>query len=186
MQGLNPPRGRWPPDQLAGAEGQGHPQLLWAAAARPGLVFSSLHAAVGILLIGEELNAKDRVLARKGRRRRNTSDGRRPGSPRIGWPAGVRQGRPMAARTSGRWRTGLPPAWRSPRPLVTGGGGRRPGSPRTGRTAGHCQGHTFFPRPPSAPTTFWTVARGFGSPVGHPGVSRGVCSLSGEVTPERR
>jgi len=94
VQGLNPPRGRWPPDQLAGAEGQGHPQLLWAAAARPGLVFSSLHAAVGILLIGEELNAKDRVLARKGRRRRNTSDGRRPGSPRIGWPAGHCQGRP--------------------------------------------------------------------------------------------
>jgi hypothetical protein len=63
---------------------------------------------------------------------------------------------------------------------------RRPGSPRIGRPAGHCQGHTFFPRPPSAPTTFWTVARGFGNPVGHPGVSRGVCSLSGEVTLERR
>jgi hypothetical protein len=187
VQGLNPPRGRWPPDQLAGAEGQGHPQLLWAAAARPGLVFLPLHAAVGILLIAQGLNAKGRVLARKGRRRRNTSGGRRPGSPRIGWPAGVRQGRPMAARTSGRWRTGLPPAWRSTRPLVTGGGGRRrPGSPRTGRPAGHCQGHTFFPRPPSGPTTFWTVARGFGNPVGHPGVSRGVCSLSGKVTPERR
>lgn len=155
---------------------------------RRGLVWfsSSLHAAVGILLVAEGLNAKDRVLARKGRRRRNTSGGRRPGSPRIGWPAGVRQGRPMAARTSGRWRTGLPPAWRSLRPPVTGGGGRRPGSPRTGRPAGHCQGHTFFPRPPSGPTTFWTVARGFGNPVGHPGVSRGVCSLSGEVTPERR
>lgn len=37
---MNPPRGRWLPDQLAGAEGQGHPQLLWAAAARPGVVFS--------------------------------------------------------------------------------------------------------------------------------------------------
>jgi hypothetical protein len=136
--------------------------------------------------LAEGLNAKDRVLARKGRRRRNTSGGRRPGSPQIGWPAGVRQGHPRAARPSGRWRTGLPPAWRSPRPLVTGGGGRRTGSPRIGRPAGHCQGHTFFPRPPSGPTTFWTVARGFGNPVGHPGVSRGVGSLSGEVTPERR
>jgi hypothetical protein len=48
---LIPPRGRWPPDQLAGAEGQGHPQLLWAAAARSGVVFfPPLHAAVGILL----------------------------------------------------------------------------------------------------------------------------------------
>ena len=135
---MTPPRGRWPPEQLAGAEGQGYPQLLWAAAARSGLVFLPLHAAVGILLIAQGLNAKDRVLAGKGRRRRNTSGGRRPGSPRTGWPAG------------------------------------------------HCQGHTFFPRPPSGPTTFWTVARGFGNPVGHPGVSRGVCSLSGEVTPERR
>jgi hypothetical protein len=37
---LIPPRGRWPSDQLAGAEGQGHPQRLWAAAARPGVIFS--------------------------------------------------------------------------------------------------------------------------------------------------
>jgi hypothetical protein len=39
---LIPPRDRWPPDQLAGAEGQGHPQLLWAAVARSGVVFSPL------------------------------------------------------------------------------------------------------------------------------------------------
>jgi hypothetical protein len=181
---LIPPRDRWPPDQLAGAEGQGHPQLLWAAVARSGVVFSPSSRSGGYL-VGEP-NAKDRVLARKGRRRRNTSGGRRAGSPLVGRPAGVRQGRPMAARQSGRWRTGLPPAWRSPRPLVTGGGGRRSGSPQNGRPAGHCQGHAFFPRPPSGPTTFWTLARGFGNPVGHPAVSRGVRSPGGEVTPERR
>ena len=170
---MNPPRGRWPPDQLAGAEGQGHPQLLWAAAARPGLVFSSLHAAVGILLIGEELNAKDRVLARKGRRRRNTSDGRRPGSPRIGWPAGVRQGRPMAARTSGRWRTGLPPAWRSPRPPVTGGGQGHPeldGRRATARVTLSFHGLPPLPPPsgqwPEASATRWaTLASPGGSVV---------------------
>ena len=134
----------------------------------------------------EGLDAKDGVPGRKGRRRRNTSGGRRAGSPQIGRPAGVRQGHPMAGRPSGRWRTGLPPAWRSPRPPVTGGGGRRSGSPQNGRPAGHCQGHTFFPRPPSAPATFWTLGRGSGDPVDHPGVSRGVCSPSGEVTPERR
>jgi hypothetical protein len=140
---------------------------------RRGLVWFFPSSRSGGYLV-EGLSVKDRMLARKGRRRRNTSGGRRAGSPRIGRPAGVRQGRPKAARPSGQRRTGLPPAWRSPRPLVTGGGGRRTGSPQNGWPAGHCQGHTFFPRPPSGPTTFWTLTRGFGNPVGHPGVSRGV------------
>jgi hypothetical protein len=36
VQGLIPPRGRWPADQLAGGEGQGYPQLVRPAAARFG------------------------------------------------------------------------------------------------------------------------------------------------------
>ena len=51
MQGLSPPRGRWPPDELAGAEGQGYPQLLWAAGGGAWFgFFPPLDAAVGMLL----------------------------------------------------------------------------------------------------------------------------------------
>jgi len=41
VQGLIPPESWWPPDQLAGEEGQGYLQQFWPTAAHPGVVFFS-------------------------------------------------------------------------------------------------------------------------------------------------
>ena len=93
------------------------------------------HVAVGFL-------SKEQTPARRRRRWCKIDGRRRAGSPRIGRPAGARQGRPM------RWRTGLPHARRLLRPLVAGGGqghSKMDGRPATARVA------LFFPGPPLVP-----------------------------------
>ena len=60
VQGLIPPKSWWPPDQLAGGEGQGHPQRFWPTAARPGVVFLlPLDAAVNFPSVEWMLARKD-------------------------------------------------------------------------------------------------------------------------------
>ena len=160
-----PPGGRWPADQLAGGEGQGHPQPLLAAAARAGVVLSFLlHGAVG-------LPSKEQILTRRRRRWCKIRGRRRAGSPPVGRPAGARQGRRMLSWTAGRWGTGLPRAGELLRPPVAGGGqgdSKMDGRPATARVA------LLFPGPPwvSPPSGCYaeaSLARGTA-----PGGSRGV------------
>ena len=60
VQGLISPESWWPPDQLAGKEGQGHLQQFWPTAAHPGVVFFLLFgAAVNFPSVGWMLARED-------------------------------------------------------------------------------------------------------------------------------
>ena len=100
--------------------------------------------------------------------------------------------------TAGGWKTGLPTGGlagvgqgcsghgRPPRPLATTGGGRRSGSPQVGRPAGLCQGRPLLSGPPLGPTTFRTLIRDDGHPLGRSRDSGGVCCPSGGKADGRR
>lgn len=100
VQGLIPPESRWPPEELAGGEGQGHPQQLWPTAARPGVVFFlPLDAAASFLSV-------EWMLAREDGSGGTLKAGGGQGHPQL---AGrTVQDRVTHNLTAGRCRTGSP------------------------------------------------------------------------------
>lgn len=145
-----PPRGRWPPDQLAGAEGQGHPQRLWAAAARPGVISFPLHAAVGILLKNRkpktgcwgEKDGGGEHFGRAASRVTPKKDGRRATARVTPWLAG----RPDGGGQGCGQRGGLQGHWS---PAAAGAGQGHP--KKDGRRAAARVTPSFHGLPPLPP-----------------------------------